>query len=79
MIGLLVLLYNFIFFPSADILLWKNKEEHGKVGYSEVMYNIGFIFLADSQEATQRKLVKSDQGADTVRELIRSEKLQLNL
>jgi len=43
------------------------------------LYDIGFTFLADSPQATQRKLMKSDQEADTVQELLRGAKLQLNL
>ena len=65
MIGFLVLLYNFIFLPSAGILLWKHKEEHGKVEYGEDIYNIGFTFCANSRQAVQRKLIKSDQEANT--------------
>lgn len=66
-------LFFFFFLPSADILLWKHKE-HGKVEYGENTYTIGFTFLADSQQATERKLMKSD----TAQELIGGAKLQLN-
>lgn len=48
------------------------------MAYGENMYNTGFICSTDSRQAAQRKLIKSDQEANTVLELIRGAKFQLN-
>lgn len=75
--GFIVLLHNLTFLPSADILLWKSKKEHRKGEYDGDMYKIGFVLLADSRQATQRKLRESNQKAGTGQE-IRGATLQVN-
>lgn len=45
--------------------------------YGGDMYKTGFAFFADSQQTAQRKLMESNQEAETGQE-IRGAKLQVN-